>query len=168
MEGYVEYLVKKKFSTSDKIKAVSIYFVLAAICGFIGMSPLGWPSALVVLVFGIYVAHRLSTGLSKEFEYILTNDHLDVDMITAGRSRKRLCSFDIEAVELCARISNPDRKGEMNRSFTKVIQAASAPDSKDAYFVIFSGEQGINMLVFEPDDRIIDGMSLYARSKIFK
>ena len=168
MESYIEYLVKKQFSTSDKVKCLIIFLVLFAICGVVSLSPLGWPSGLVVLVFGGYGAYYLASSLRKEFEYILTNDHLDVDMITAGRSRKRLCSFDIEAVELCARTSDPDRKREMNRSFTKVIQAASAPDAKNARFIIFSGEQGLNMLVFEPDDRIIDGMSVYARSKFFK
>ena len=168
MENYVEYLIKKKFSSSDKVKCSIFIAVLLVICGGVSLSPLGWPSGLVVLAFGGYGCYYLVSGFKKEFEYILTNDHLDVDMITAGRSRKRLCSFDIEAVELCARVSDPDKKGEMKRSFTKVIQAASSPDAENARFLIFSAEDGINMLIFEPNDRIIDGMSIYARSKFFK
>lgn len=167
MENYFEYMVKKKFGTADIVKYVLIALALFAVCGVI-YPYLGLPSVFVVLIFGGYGSYYLASGLRKEFEYILTNDHLDVDMITAGRSRKRLCSFDMEAMELCARVNDPDRKGEMNRSFTKVIQAASSPDADNARFIIFSGEQGLYMLVFEPDDRIVDGMSLYARSKVFK
>ena len=167
MENYTEYLVKKKFDGGDMAKLCLIAAALLVICGGVTLF-LGVASGLVVLIFGGYGAWLLASGLRKEFEYVLTNDHLDVDMIMARRSRKRLCSFDLEAMELCARISDPDRKGEMKRSFAKTIQAASSSDAENARFVVFAGEGGNNLLVFEPNDKIIEGMSIYARSRIFK
>ncbi len=168
MDNYLEYLVKKKFSSKDMAK----YFITVAavfiVAGGVALSPLGWPSGLVVLAFGGYGAWWLVTGLKKEFEYILTGDHLDVDMITAGRSRKRLCSFDLEAMELCARIDDPAHAAEMKRDFSKTIQAASSPDAKGARFIVYSGEKGMELLIFEPDERIVDAMAMLARSKVFK
>lgn len=168
MENYIEYLIKKKFGPRDMAKYVLILVVLFGVVGAISISPLGWPSGLVVLAFGGYGSWWLASGLRKEFEYIMTNDHLDVDMITAGRSRKRVASFDMEAVELCARIDDPDRKGEMNRDFSRTVQAASSPDAKNARFVVYSGEKGLELLIFEPNDKIVDAMSMYAKSKVFK
>ena len=167
MENYIEYMVKKKFDGGDMAKSCLILAALLVICGGVALF-LGPASGLVVLIFLGYGAWWLISGLRKEYEYVLTNDHLDVDMIMARRSRRRLCSFDMEAMELCARTGDPDKNSEMKRSFAKVHQAASAPNAANAYFVVFSGEGGNNMLVFEPNDRIIEGMSIYSRSKIFK
>lgn len=167
MENYSEYLVKKKFTGGDMARYCLIVGGLFVICGGVGVF-LGWASALVLLAFGGYGAWWLASGLRREFEYILTNDHLDVDVIIGGRSRRRLCGFDMEALELCARVNDPDRRAEMKRSFAKVIQAASAPNAENARFAVFAGEGGVNMLVFEPNDKIVDGMGLYAKSKIFK
>ena len=165
MENYTEYLVKKKFDGSDMAKYCLIVAAMFVICGGVTLF-LGVASGLVLLVLGGYGAWWLASGLRKEFEYVLTNDHLDVDMIMGRRSRRRLCSFDMEAMEICARVNDPDKNSEMKRGFAKTIQAASAPNAENARFVVFSGEGGNNLLVFEPNDRIIEGMSLYAKSKI--
>ena len=167
MENYTEYLVKKKFDGGDMAKYCLVVAALFVISGGAALF-LGFASGLVLLILGGYGAWWLASRLRKEFEYVLTNDHLDVDVIMGRRSRRRLCSFEMDAMELCARVNDPDRKGEMKRSFAKVIQAASAPDAENARFVVFSGEGGNNLLVFEPNDKIVDGMSIYARSRIFR
>lgn len=167
MEGYLEFLVKKKFDSKDLTKYILIVAALFVIVGAVTLF-LGWPSGLVVLAFGGYGSWWLASGLKKEFEYVLTNDHLDVDMITAGRSRKRVSSFDLETMEICARTDDPDRKGEMERQFSKVIQAASSPTAENARFAVYSGEDGLELLVFEPNEKIVDAMALQARSKVFK
>ncbi len=167
MDNYFEYLIKRKFSPVNLLKSLLIVAALIGGCIVIGV----WlrPAfAIVLLGFGGYGAFYLISGMSKEFEYIVTNDHLDVDVIVAGRSRKRLCSFDMGDVELCARVSDRDRAGEMRRQFEKTYQCASSKNAENGWFVIFNGEEGSSLLVFEPDERIINAMSVYARSKIFK
>ncbi len=165
MESYLEFMVKKKMTAKDVGIIALTVFALAFIVVLISLW-IGPASGFVILAFGAYGAYLLITGRRREFEYILTNDQLDVDEIIAGRRRRRLCSFDLEEMELCARVSDPDKKGEMNRVFAKKIEAASAPDAENAYFAVFGEEQGLNLLIFEPNDRILDGMALYARSKI--
>ncbi len=160
MESFAEYLVKKRPTGGDwaKIAALGIAVVLIVmlVTGYLGL-----PSGLVVLAFGSYGAWLLATGLSREYEYTITNDHLDVDEIIAQRSRKRLCGFELESLELCAGVHNPDKKGEMSRSFSKTIHAASSDDAENAYFAIFSAEDGVNLLIFEPNEKILGIMALY-------
>lgn len=167
MENYVEQLVKKDFTKSDFAKYCLIVIALLAICGFISML-IGFASGFVVLIFGGYGAFYLITGLRREFEYALTNDHLDVDVIIGGRSRKRLCGFDMEAMEICARVNDPDKSSEMKRRFAKTIEAASSPKGENVYFAVFAGEGGNNLLIFEPGEKMLNEMLLYCRSKIFK
>lgn len=167
MENYVEYLIKKKFSSSDMFKAAAVIFALLFICVSVGFW-LGFASSLVLLIFGGYGAWYVIGGLKHEFEYILTNDHVDVDVIIAQRSRKRICSFSAENMEICASVNNADKKGELNRAFAKKIDARSSSDAENAYFVIFSDEEGLKLLLFEPNEAMLNAMMLYSRSKIFK
>lgn len=167
MENFVEFLVKKKRTGSDTAKMLFIILALLFIVCTVSMW-IGLASGLVILAFGGYGAWFLVSGLKREYEYSLTNDHLDVDEIVAQRSRRRLCGFDMEAMELCARVSDPDKKGELNRKFAGHYEAASAPDAGNAWFAVFSGDNGVNLLIFEPNEKLIEAMSMYARSKIFK
>lgn len=167
MESYVEYMIKKKFSAADVAKAAIIIFALLYICTSVGHW-LGYASAFVLLIFGGYGAWYLISGLKHEFEYVLTNDTLDVDVVVAQRSRKRLCSFSIVAMEICAGVNNADKNSEMNRSFVKTIDARSCANAENAYFVVFSDEEGLKLLLFEPNERLLNEMSLYSRSKIFR
>lgn len=167
MENYCEYLIKKKFSSSDLTKAGVIILALMFICVSVSLW-LGVASALVILAFGGYGAWFLISGLKKEFEYVLTNDHLDVDEITAQRSRKRLCKFDIDTLEIIAAVNNADKNSEMKRTFAKTFDARSEKNAENAYFAVFSDEEGLKLLLFEPNEKILDGLRMYSRSKIFK
>ncbi len=167
MENYTEYLVKKKFSGSDTAKTALVIFTLLFICVSVGLW-LGFASAIVLLIFGGYGAWYVISGLKREYEYVLTNDHLDVDIIVAQRSRRRMCGFDMDEMEICAKVNDADKNGEMSRGFVKTYEAVSAPGSENSYFVIFGNEKGLNLLTFEPDEKILDGMSMYTRSKIFR
>ncbi len=166
MENYVDYLVKKKSGPGDAAKIAAVVLALAFISGAVALW-IGIASGLVVLVFGCYPAFLLITGLRREYEYAVTADHLDVDEIIGGRRRRRLCGFDFDAMELCASVSDSDKSPEMRRQFAKTINAASSPKAENARFAVFSGEGGLNLLIFEPDDRILSAMRNYARSKVF-
>ena len=47
----------------------------------------------------IWLAKFLWEGLNVEYEYIVTNDDLDIDKITGKRKRKRLMSVDLKSVD---------------------------------------------------------------------
>lgn len=165
MENYVDYLVKKKFGAGDAAKLAVVIFALAFISNSVAMW-VGRASGLVVLAFGLYPAYLLVSGLRREYEYVVTADHLDVDEIIGGRRRRRLCGFDFDAMELCAPVADKDSAPEMSRDFAKTFNAASAPKAPNARFAVFSGEGGLNLLIFEPDERILAAMRGYARSKV--
>lgn len=166
MENYAEYLIKKKVSPADVAAMAAIVLALLFIAGSVGLW-LGLASGLVVLAFGSYAAWLAATSRLKEYEYVVTNDHLDVDVITAGRRRRRLCGFDFGSMELCASVNDREKNSAMKRDFAKRYSAVSDTKAENARFAVFSGEEGLCLLVFEPDEKILDMMKTYVKSRVF-
>ena len=86
-------------------------------------------SAVIIVAAG-YGAYYLCGFLSVEYEYIITNGTMDIDIIYSKRSRKRLASFELSDVE-----SIEKYKGETldKRKFKSVFTACNA-DDKNAYY----------------------------------
>lgn len=55
--------------------------------------------AFLILCGAIYGAYWLISGMSIEYEYILTNGEIDVDKIIAQRKRKRLVTVSAKTFE---------------------------------------------------------------------
>lgn len=124
--------------------------ILVAACllilsGFIG-------SLGLLLAAGvIFGAYKLSSRLSVEYEYIITNGVMDIDKIIAKSSRKRMASFDLANVDRLEKY-NPNARPVGN--FTKTVIACNEFDG-DAYLMVITVEgKGSSLVVFSPDDRI--------------
>jgi hypothetical protein len=80
-----------------------IWVVMLAICflAVFFITPAN-PLCIILVGFGIYGAVKLTKMLDGEYEYILTNGEIDIDVITAKSDRKRIITFncaDIERIE---------------------------------------------------------------------
>ena len=90
MDTYLEFIIRKKYTFGKIVLLIFLYTLasvlsvgvfLVAITSPVVMQLSGFLIAL--LFFGVWFVHK---KLSIEYEYILTNDELDVDRII-GRSR---------------------------------------------------------------------------------
>lgn len=103
MDIYYEHLVKikkdlKSYGMLALIWIVMLAIIFAAVL-FLGLAN---PLCLILIGFGIYGAIQLTKMLDGEYEYILTNGEIDIDVITAKSNRKRIITFncaDIEKIE---------------------------------------------------------------------
>jgi hypothetical protein len=101
MDIFIEQLVQKKPSPRDILLTVSVFAATAALCTvFIiaAFSFLGLPM-LVVVPGIIWLGGHIQKGLNIEYEYILTNEELDVDKIKGKSKRKRMFTFDLGSAE---------------------------------------------------------------------
>ena len=116
-----------------------------------GTQFIGLPLALLVACGIIYGAFKLTTLLSIEDEYIVTNGSLDVDKIIARSSRKRELSCELSGVE---RVEKYNPAAHPVGNFKKTVMACDANDP-NAYFLVVSEEgKGSRLLVFAPDERV--------------
>ena len=81
---------------------------------------------------------------------------MDVDRIVAQRSRKRVLSFELSAVEQVEKY-NPAAPPVGNYSKTVI---ACSQNAEDSYYMVVSSEaKGTRLLVFAPDDRLKDAIA---------
>ncbi|HHW46516.1 MAG TPA: hypothetical protein GXX17_06370 [Clostridiales bacterium] len=162
MDSYVEQLVPIKKSLYESILKVSILtagVVLVLLCAFLFVNGIGGPfkSLFVLVAVGIGIlSWRLATTYDYEYEYILTNGSIDIDKITAKRSRKRLLSFDCKNIE---RFGKYNSKAHANTQYSRRLICCN--QGADSYFAVIRHEGSLILLVFEPNEKFLKQMAKF-------
>jgi hypothetical protein len=105
--------------------------------------------------------------LDLEFEYIITNGEMDVDKIMGRRSRKRLFTVDCRTFDILAPCKEEYRNEIESQSVTCRIDVSSHPGAPGRWFAVYNAKDGARtLLIFEPNDKMLDAFGLYIRSKI--
>ncbi len=152
MDTFGEQLVKKKTTGSDIAKMACLIIgglVLASACmmfsfltGFMVLTMIS-----VGIIFGMV---WILTGMGCEYEYIVTNEDLDIDKISGKRKRKRLITL---------KLGQASAFGVYDGSQGEGVQAtviASDGTGINAYYLIAQHKtHGTTMLIFSPDERTI-------------
>lgn len=169
MDIFVEQLVKKKRTGKDYLRIVACIlgaFLLLFVMVF-GMAIRGLGFIIFAVCCGlIYLLYILITATNLEYEYCFTNGALDVDKIINVRSRKRLTEVNARKIEMMASNRNHEYKRFLEDRNTKKIFACSHPDDEGVFFVIFQGDDGRKMLIFNPNDKIKEGFRRYNPQKV--
>ena len=138
MDTFGEQLVKKATTGADWAKRIGI-----AVLGLVLATVLMWLSfftgfmILTMLAVGaLFGLVWLLTGMSYEYEYILTNDDLDIDKISGKRKRKRLITL------------------KMNTAEEFGIYDGTNGTNADATVIASDGTN--IMLIFSPDARMVE------------
>ena len=96
MDNICEQLVVKTRTRGDTVKAAIIIAVMALVSGFGVVYMLqGW-TILIFPIVGVDAGGIwLLKGIGVEYEYIVTNNELDIDKIVGKRKRTRLITVDL-------------------------------------------------------------------------
>lgn len=108
--------------------------------------------SILVLAGLIYLAWFLSSRFNIEYEYIVTNDIIDIDKIISKRNRKRIISadsrnFDDIGIYNSEKIHTRDYKAKLN--------AYDPSLSEIWYFVTDHKKLGRTIVLFTPSDQIL-------------
>ncbi|MGI5895049.1 MAG: DUF6106 family protein [Candidatus Merdivicinus sp.] len=167
MDVFIEYMVKKQSTSTELL--LKILYVLAAAVLLIGsffVAPfLGMFSMIATLIgFGaVYGAYYLITSMSVEYEYILTNGEMDVDKIIARRRRKRLLTANARKFE---EFGAYNHQAMAQKTFNNRVYACTAPEDPGNYYAVFNhATLGQTLLVFTPNDRVLEGLRTFVPRK---
>ena len=120
---------------------------------------------LVAGAGAIWLAVYIMQGLNTEYEYIVTNDDLDIDKISGKRKRKRLISVDLKSVDEFAPYLN---ETELHSDVTVLAEDGTGIDMW--YVFIETESTGKVAIIFNPDERtrknIIGGLEPVLRAKL--
>ena len=150
MDNYSEQLVPRVSTGADKAKKIAI-----SVAAILLASMLMWLAivfsffSLILLVFVVLGGSVwIISNMDVEYEYIVTNDELDIDKIIGRRKRKRMITLDLRSAEDFGTYPITD---EPNVDAT--VHATTGYE-KDAHYMLFQhGSYGKVMLIFNPNEK---------------
>lgn len=167
-EVFKEYLIKQKKSPKDMMMQVGLVvgaIVLSVIAFIVGGDFIG-PLVIVGIVFG---TGFLFNKFSREYEYILTNNELDIDVVFNRASRKRIITINMKKIDIMASIKDERYGAELNKAGLKVINASENTNEADTYAIITQSEKyGTCKVLITPNNVILDHLYKQAPNKVFK
>ena len=137
--------------------------VISAIAFMELFDPMFGGLGLLIIVGIYYLAHRFSCKFNREYEYIITKDVVDIDVIYNASSRKRLISFSVHEVETIAPANgnNMPDKGD----YSKVINATTNTKNAEIYYVV-AEKEGKVLVLFEPPYTMLEIMKKLEPRKV--
>lgn len=150
MDNFAEQLVEKRRTGADLAKKILIsaaallvasFLMYIAMLGFFVMVIL----AVLVLAGGVW----LLGSFNVEYEYILTNNDLDIDKIIGKRKRKRMISLDLSTAEAFA-----PYPPETDVAADATVHAYTGSETDAYYLVVNHSGYGRVKLIFNPNEKM--------------
>jgi len=173
MDIFNEYIVKHKKTSSDSLKLVGIIFGTFIACILVSVLSLIIIPALAsisvfLLVAVAYGGIYLTNQLNVEYEYIQTNNEIDIDKIVSKKSRKRVITIDFKEIEICASVKSSEHKYEYeNTGNIQRTYDCTGDGVSGVYFVDIPVEGGKNRVLFQPPVKMIENAQKFNPRKIF-
>lgn len=156
METFKEQIVRKLPDKNDQMKKTLIILATAVVilvCFILLMyTPVGL-MGVVLAGLAAYGGYYLITSLLVEYEYILTNNEIDIDKISAQRSRKRLATVDLNVATDFGEADDSLRVGDNE---TLIKADANDPEQKNYFIRLNHSTLGDTVLLFSPSEEMLE------------
>ena len=159
MDNISEQLVRKKEDSSDLMKRVIIIAGgAAAVIGLFVLTVRVTPFAVIGIAAAVFAVYWLFISTFVEYEYIVSNEYLDIDKIIAKRRRVNMLSLDIREFTDFGCYEGQDYHG--------TTYSAVGGSEKQMYGLFSNGEHGEGRLVFSPDEKTLGNIHHYLKRDI--
>lgn len=170
MDVFMEKIVAKKKDMKDNLIISGIVFLTSVVTLAVLTLKIPFITDLGLNLFIaaglVYLAYRLITSRNVEFEYIVTNGDLDIDKIISKRKRKRIFSASCKTFDIVARTKSNSYSQSVQALKTR-IDASSNPGSPDAFFITLNYKGEKTVVIFEPDERMLNSFKQVIPRKVF-
>lgn len=155
MDTYVEHLIPMK--KDKKIVALLIFIIVFLIAISVLSFYLAGIYGIFVTAGAIYVGYKLISMLNVEYEYILTNGEMDIDIITAKSNRKRLVTFNCKDIDRIEKFSESSPMFTSDRYAKKTVYCNLGQE--DIYCLSFNSKKiGKVCLVMQLNKKMREAM----------
>lgn len=167
MDTYMEHIIKQKHSLKS-ILIILLTFILASVLSvatfiFSFIEPLVMQFSFALIVLFFFGFWWVCQKFSIEYEYILTNDEIDVDRITGKRSRKRMVTVSCKKFEKFGIAEGYEFEKIMkDKSYRIKFDASIGKGSYNRYYAVFCNKNGVDMvLIFNPTSEMLKKFRLF-------
>lgn len=156
MDNICEQLVEKRKTGKDIAKYAAICAGLAlcaAACIFFAFYN-GMTLLLFAAAIPVFLAVWILMGVNVEYEYIVTNNEMDIDKIIGRRKRKRMITVDLNRTD--------DFGGyppENDSDVETTVHATSGLERDAHYLVVGHREYGKVMIIFNPNEKLREAIA---------
>ena len=156
MDHYNEQMVQKQAQVKDialRILISAVALVLVVVSAYVAF----WIQFLPLLLVGmgaLYLAYVLFCNTYVEYEYIVTNNDLDIDKISGKRKRKRLITLKLNTVRQWGEYT-----GQEVRDVSTTVMASDATGDGAWYIVADHSKLGKILVIFTPSRETISNIN---------
>lgn len=163
---FKEQLVSVKKSSKDKLNQTLIIIasILLIIIAFMFGGLFIGPVAILGVLWGAWF---LMSKLKKEYEYSLTNNELDIDVIYNKERRKKIMVIDMKKIHVMASIKDDRKQDEIERA-QKIMDFSNGEMTQDTYAIVCEKDGSVVRVLITPNQEILNLMYKQAPNKVFK
>lgn len=172
---YYEQLYKRRKRPQDTF--FQILFLIITLC--VAAAALIWLRVWLMTVTGpflsalisvaitgaaLYIGYRVYMQFDLEYEYTYLNGDIDIDKIMNKAVRKRMISISSKTFSRFGIYDDHARSALKGMQFDTVVNVTSYTDATVYYAVMRHPSKGNTLVIFEPDQRILDDMKKYTKN----
>ncbi len=161
MDTYTEHIVKQKYSLKAVLITVFLYLLATVLSYITVILSFSYPLVMqfaFALVVGYYVGVWFITQrFNIEYEYIVTNDELDVDKIMSRKTRKRMLTISVKKFDEFGKAEGTRFEELMNNPEIQVkFDASISKKSEGRFYALFVNKKEQKMLlIFNPTEKML-------------
>lgn len=153
MTEFIEYMVERKKTALDIIMAFLIFALGIIIVFFLMGLPINGTLSALLIIGVVYVLYKFVAKINTEYEYIITNNEMDIDRIINKRTRKRIDTVNLRRVSEFGFCVNGKENRYLNDGSIQKIIACRDRSEKCAYLV-YTQDEMKKVLLFTPNDEM--------------
>jgi len=163
---FKEQIVKKEFNKKDIFIRITI-ILWAIFIVFLVFTFMPRELSLIFVAIVIYVAYYLIKNQNKEYEYLITNGEIDIDVVINKTKRKTKYSQNINEFELIAHVNDKEFANEFTKS-KKTIDCSSGVIKDNTYAILTKHKNEYIKIIFEPNEELVKIIFKYIPRKFYR
>ena len=159
----VEQIVKKQKTAKYSLMVLGLVALCVALVVFLYMVVLPFVMQFASIVFLlialiVYYTYMLAGAFNLEYEYSLVNYDMDVDKIASKKYRKKVTHVDLTNIDAFESRNVPEFDRYFNDASISKVYACCQKDREDTYFLIYTENLAKKMLIFSPNEELVDAI----------
>lgn len=156
MDNYYEQLVAKKKTGADIVKMIALSLAIllgASVCMYASMVS-GFPFLIMIAVALLVLGVWLISGMNVEYEYIITNNEMDIDKIIGKRKRKRMITINLALTD---DFGGYPPKEEIEADTT--VHATTGLEKNAHFLLVRHNDYGKVKVIFNPNEKLREAIA---------
>ena len=112
----------------------------------------------------MYFCWYMFTGRNIEYEYCITNNNLEIDMIMNQRRRKEILDTDINKIEGFDKWS--ENRLDEDKCHRVFYLGHNESDHEQYRFTVLTEKYGRVMVVFSPNEKTLNAIKMYLKPEV--